>query len=89
MSSKTGGVNRAAELLPKQMNRTDVVLVGMGCDEPNQFVAMLNNELGIGHLYFVATLTLFKRYATIHHEPVTIVAKEIQVHANFAATAER
>jgi hypothetical protein len=75
MSSKTGSVNRAAELLPKQMNRTDVVLVGMGGDEPNEFVAMLNNELGIGHLYSVTTLALFKCYATIHHEPVTIVAK--------------
>ena len=60
----------------------------MGGDDANKVVYPIDNELRIRHLYLVALRSFFESHAAVDHDPSAVVAKQIQIHADLAATAE-
>ena len=61
----------------------------VGRDDTDKVIYPVDNELWVRHLYFVALRGFFESHATVDHDPLAVVAKEIQVHADLAAAAER
>ncbi len=65
-----------------------MIHMSMGGDDTNKVIHLVDNKLRIRHLYFVALRCVFESHAAVDHDPPAIVAKQIQVHADLAATAE-
>jgi hypothetical protein len=67
-----------------------MVLVGMRDDESCELVAALDNESGIGEQDIDARgAVVAERDAAIEHEPLPLIAVEVEVHADLARAAER
>ena len=84
-----GRVHRAAQALPQVGHGPEVILVGMGEHQSEQVVAALDDERGVGHDDVDAGMTLVgKGDAEVDHQPLAVVTIEVEVHADFARTAE-
>jgi hypothetical protein len=69
-----------------------MILVGMGNDKSIKQVPAAGNEIRVRHLdagtASTSSSVLLKRNAAIHHQPAAVVAIQIEVHANFAASPQ-
>ncbi len=85
-----GGVDRAAQPLPQIGHRADMVLVGVGEHQRHQIVAAALDKIGIGHDDVDARRGIVAEGdAAIDHQPFAGMAVQVQIHADFAGTAER
>ena len=90
LGGEGGGVDRAAQARPEVADRADVVLVGMGQDQPGQVLAARLDEGGIGHQHVdPGRAGPGEGDPEIDHQPLSVMAVEVQVHADLAGPAER
>src|SRR6266404_1878531 len=93
--AELGRVDRAFQLRPKVNDGTEMVLMGVGEDEPDQILALLFEKADVGHdeidtrqMFLVA-----KGYAEIDRKPGALVAiakpVDRQVHADLTDAPER
>ena len=84
------GPDRASQARPKMMNGPDMILMGMGQNQPDQLVPMGLDEGGVRHDDVNARRLIgTERDPQIDHEPLVIVPVEIEVHPNLTGTAKR
>ena len=84
-----GGVDRAAQLRPEPGDGADVVLVGVGDDQADQLVAAFGDVCGVGdHDVDFGVFRAAEAHAAIDGEPLAAAAVEVEVHADFARSAE-
>ena len=65
-----------------------MVLMGVGEHNPGQIAPALNNKPRIRHLDMRRTTVSLKGNTAIHHQPLAIVAEEVEIHADFPAAAK-
>ena len=94
------GVYRALQQRPEVGYSSDMIFVGVGNYQARQPFTAVSNERRIRHLNRrLATMMhraissnatrLWKGNTTIHHQPGTIVAIEVEVHTNFTGSTQR
>jgi hypothetical protein len=54
-----------------------MIHMGMGRDDADKRLGSLANEMWVGHLHFVALQGVLKGYSAVHHEPATIMSKQV------------
>jgi len=85
-----GRPDRAAQLPPEIGNGPDMILVRMGRHDPEQAIAAFDDKAGIGHDDFEPRLRIISEGdAAIDDQPVALIPVDIQIHPDFARTAER
>ncbi len=68
----------------------DMVLVAVGHHQPDQIVPMLGDEARVGHHDIDAGhRVVAEGHAEIDHQPLAVIAVEIEIHADLAGAAER
>ena len=87
---KRGCIDRAAQTRPEMSHGTNVVFVGVRDEQCLERLTALNDEGRIRHQHVRPRLAgSGKGHTAIDHEPGPVVAVEVHVHADFAATTER
>ena len=71
-------------------DRADMVLVRVGDHQPQQLVAAVRDEAGVGdHDIDLGVLRPAEADAAIDRQPLTVATVEVEVHADLARPAER
>ncbi len=91
---ETGRIDRAAEARPQRRNGPDMILMGVGDDQPEQIGAFLLDEGKIGQDEIDARhVRTGEGDAAIDQDPFALFCRpeaiERSVHADFAQAAER
>ena len=83
------GVERHFQIGGEIGNRTDMIFMSMGQDDPDQLLAPLLDELQFGQDQVDAGIVgVGKGQAEVDHQPFALGAIEVDVHANLARAAE-
>ena len=86
---KAGGIDRAPQPWPQMWYRAKVILVGMGEDQAQQFLAPGFDEGGVRHQEIDAGGGLIRECdAEIDHQPFPGKSVQVQVHADFVGPAQ-
>ena len=84
-----GGVDRATQLRPEPGDGADVVFVGVSDDQADELVAAFGDVGGVGHHDVdFGVFRAAEAHAAIDGEPFAAAAIEVEVHADFARSAE-
>src|SRR5208282_6705080 len=82
--------DRAPQLSPQIRYGPDMVLMGMRRHNPEQPIAALDDEGGIGHDDLEPRLGIVPEgNAAVENQPIAGVAVEIQVHPDLSSATER
>jgi len=86
---KSRGIDWTAQARPQVADRANVILVGVGQDQPRQIRASLLDKGGVRHQHIDPRHGgVGEGDAQVHHQPRAGVAIEIQVHPDLAGPAE-
>ena len=68
-----------------------MVLMGVGNDNTGQVIGAFGNKSRVGHLHvgLVSLVGVSKGDAAVDHEPLVVVAIQIEVHTDFATATQR
>lgn len=84
------GVKRHSQFHREIGHRTDVVFVSMRQHDAEQIVQSVLDELQIGeHQFGAGIFVAAETHAEVDHQPLAVTPVEIDVHADFARSAER